>query len=281
MLGSLISAGSQLLGGLLGSNSADKANKAAAQQAELNRQMQLDFAQQGIRWKVADAKAAGIHPIYALGGSTHAYTPVSQNFVADTSLPNALAGAGQDIGRAINSTRTQSERMGAFSKTAQALQLENMSLQNDALRTEIASKTARLRSPAAPPFPGDNYLIPGQSESGGIKPTPLEVTPAPKSQPQSEPGSITDMGYARTRTGYAPVPSKDVKERIEDVPLQGLLHFLRNNVMPSIGMNMAPPPFKAPEGQEWHFHVPTQEYRLQPKGQGWWDRGFTVRHKGK
>lgn len=30
-----------------------------------------EFAQKGIRWKVADAKAAGIHPLYAMGASTN------------------------------------------------------------------------------------------------------------------------------------------------------------------------------------------------------------------
>jgi hypothetical protein len=33
--------------------------------------MQRQFAQEGIGWKVADAKKAGIHPLFALGASTH------------------------------------------------------------------------------------------------------------------------------------------------------------------------------------------------------------------
>lgn len=35
-----------------------------------NRNFQREFAQNGISWKVADAKRAGIHPLYALGAST-------------------------------------------------------------------------------------------------------------------------------------------------------------------------------------------------------------------
>lgn len=34
--------------------------------------IQREFAQQGIRWKVEDAKAAGLHPLYALGGGSAA-----------------------------------------------------------------------------------------------------------------------------------------------------------------------------------------------------------------
>ena len=47
MLGELISAGANILGGILGSNAADK-------QAEANRQMQLDITQHGLNYKAAD-----------------------------------------------------------------------------------------------------------------------------------------------------------------------------------------------------------------------------------
>lgn len=283
MLGSLISAGANIIGGLIGSASTREANQMAAQQAANNAALQKEFAQSGIQWRVEDAKRAGIHPIYAIGSGGASFSPVSANFSADTSLPNALAAAGQDIGRAVNQTRTQSQRADVFTKTAQALSLEKAGLENDLLRAEIASKTGRLRSPASPPFPApgeNNFLIPGQSGSY-VNPTPLAVTPGAANQPQSEGGAITDHGYARTSTGWAPVPSKDVKERIEDNFPQEILHFMRNNLLPSIGYNFNPPPFKAPPGQEWHFHVPSQEYRLQPKGQGWWKRGFTVRDERK
>ena len=55
MLGALISAGSSILKGVLGKKSAKK-------QRDIEYERQKEFAQQGIRWKVADAKSAGIHP---------------------------------------------------------------------------------------------------------------------------------------------------------------------------------------------------------------------------
>lgn len=62
MLGSLITAGASLLGGYLSSKSQKKqANQSAA--------LQKEFAQQGVQWRVSDAKAAGIHPVYAMGAS--------------------------------------------------------------------------------------------------------------------------------------------------------------------------------------------------------------------
>lgn len=282
MLGNIISAGASLIGGYLNSKATQKQNAAAAALADKNMQQQRDFAEHGLTWKINDAlkNADKVHPIYSLGASTPSYTPVSANFSADHGIGNAIGSAGQDIGRAINATATQGQRASAFTAAAQKLSLEKGALENELLRTQLASQNARLRSPATPPFPvqGDGYNIPGQTQSGPlIKATPLEVTPGVPHQPQSEGGSITDVGYARTSTGWVPVPSKDVKERIEDDFVQQTLHTMRNNVLPSIGYNFNPPPFKAPEGQEWHFHVPTQEYRLQPKGQGWYERGFTVR----
>ena len=58
-LGSAIGAVGSLIGGNIASNNANK-----------QYEMQKEFAQNGIRWKVADAKAAGIHPLAALGAQT-------------------------------------------------------------------------------------------------------------------------------------------------------------------------------------------------------------------
>lgn len=268
MLGPLLSAGTTILGGLLGKKSADDAREASLQLAARNEALQREFAQNGIQWRVEDAKKAGIHPIYALGGAGASFSPVSANFTADTSLPNALASAGQDIGRAIHATRTQKDRVGAISTTAAKLQLEGLNLDNDLKRVEIASKTGRLRQgQVGPPNPvGNNYLIPGQTESGEVKPKPLEVAPGAKHAPHMEGGAITDVGQSRTNDGWAPVPSKDVKERIEDNIFQEALHFYRNNVLPSLGQNLSPP-FEAPKGKQWWYNTLRQEYQLLDNGQ--------------
>lgn len=269
MLGPLISAGASILGGLLGKSSADSAREAAQQQAANNERLQREFAQNGIQWKVEDAKKAGIHPIYALGGSTASFTPSSVNFAADTSMPNALAQAGQDIGRAVHSTRTEKDRMGAMAGTIGKLQVEGLSLDNDAKRLEIASKAARLRSDqVGPPMPAstDAYLLPGQTQSGLVKQKAMETTPAPTNAPWAEPGSVGDVGYANVSKGggFAPVPSKDVKERIEDNMIQEFMWAVRNNVLPSLGFRKAPPPIPAGKDREWIYDFMHQAYRSSP-----------------
>lgn len=149
VLGPIISAGANLVSGFLGSNSARDAQRASAAQALRQEKLQKEFAQKGIQWKVDDAKAAGIHPLYALGASTATYSPVTVGSTADTSLATGVANMGQDLSRAINSTRTAGQREDAFTSTAKALQLQKAGLENELLGAQIA----KLRATSNPPMP--------------------------------------------------------------------------------------------------------------------------------
>jgi hypothetical protein len=170
MLGLPPSVGASLGSALLGASSERDAQRRAEQQAQLERDTQREFAQNGIRWKVEDAKQAGIHPLYALGANTVAYNPVAIN---DTPS-NAMANMGQDLSRAINATRTQSERDNAVNDTANQLKLTNMKLQNDLL----ASQIAKLQQTPNPPMPTYNGFAPTASDVGrnAIKVDPDRVT---------------------------------------------------------------------------------------------------------
>lgn len=154
MIGPLVSAGASIVGGLFNRQASKDAAHAQRVAADRQIQMQKDFAQQGIRWRVDDAKAAGIHPLYALGAQTPSYTPTTQTFAADNSFGNAMASAGQDIGRAINSTRTAPERADAYTKAVQSLTLQNAGLDTEIKRAQLASILAKQRDNATPPSPG-------------------------------------------------------------------------------------------------------------------------------
>lgn len=156
VLGSLISAGSNLLGGLLGQNSQEDALKKQIK-------LQKEFAQKGIQWKVADAKAAGIHPLYALGANTISYSPSA----VGSDLASGLSAMGQDIGRAVDAVSTSKER--AAAAALDALQLERAGLENELLRSQITGeniKNAGQLGPAMPDInntgnPGDPLKIGG------------------------------------------------------------------------------------------------------------------------
>lgn len=69
---------------------------------------QKEFAENGISWRVADAKRAGIHPLYAIGANTPTYSPQ-----AAVGTDYGLSAAGQNIGRAIEAGQTARQRADA------------------------------------------------------------------------------------------------------------------------------------------------------------------------
>lgn len=159
MIGPLIAAGASILGGVLGASSAKK-----AQQAEYERQK--EFAQSGIQWKVQDAEKAGIHPLYAMGAQTTTYQPTSVGGT-DFGIPDA----GQNIGRAIDSTRNAPAQEAALRLTA--AQIDGVNLDNELKKTQLASAVALAnQNQTSLPSPFDQRQIPGQgntpviSESG-------------------------------------------------------------------------------------------------------------------
>lgn len=276
MIGSLISAGASIIGGLFGKKSNDDAREQQERQFQENIKLQKEFAQNGIQWKAADAKAAGIHPLYALGAGTPSFSPVSSNFTADTSMPNALAAAGQDIGRAVNATRSASQRNNAFNDAVQKLSLEKMGLENEVLRADLLSKVSRVQQQSGPPMPvGDRYLIPGQSGSGVVTDQPQKRVNVDPNAPFSEPGAVADVGVARTDSGLMIVPSSDVKERIEDSPYEWT-HFWRNMILPALSQDAQdrqtkgfPPP---KPGYVWKYIPFRGEYQQVPANESWYSR---------
>lgn len=123
LIASGISAGSKLLGGILG--------KGESQKKQVMSQ---------ISGKMAAAKKYGISPLAMLGAQTQSFP--SQG-IGDT-----LADMGQDISRSVASRSTDSER------SAIQLGLEKAKLENDYLRAQIASVQMNIRSQmAGPPKP--------------------------------------------------------------------------------------------------------------------------------
>lgn len=166
MIGDLISAGSRLVGGFLDSATADRNRESQEAMADRNIAKQEQFAREGIRWKVHDAREAGIHPLYALGANTTSFSPVSISGGSSSNWSDTLGSMGQDVSRAINATRTSSERDEAFQKSAQALDLEGKKLDNDIKRASLASSVARIRDNGNPPMPGPGKTpdLPGEDQ---------------------------------------------------------------------------------------------------------------------
>lgn len=213
---------SDIVGSVLGAKSAENAKDATVEQAINDRALQKEFAQNGIRWKVADATAAGIHPLYALGANTVPYTPQGVQIQPDDSLARGIASMGHNIDRAIEAKQTASERV---ANKLTALQLERGELENDLLRSQIARNT---QAGQPPPLPSS-----GPSRGDGVIDKPLERTASSMGVPSREMGAVSDFSVVRTsRDTYAVVPSLDAKQRIEDQFFPELEWAWRNKVVP-------------------------------------------------
>lgn len=221
MIGELISAGAGLLGGFLNRGQNDKNNAAAAAHAARQEALQKEFAQNSIQWKVADAEKAGIHPIYALGGSGSTYSPSTFVGSSDTSVGSAVASSGQDISRALQATRTGDERASAFDKTVQALTVQKMGLENDLL----ASQVAKTRGQLGPPMPA---LTDTHDATGG---TSTHRVPLPVADPRGSRQTVLDAGkYGRSVIQVDPgeMTQDDLEKHLgEPADLYGIAKLIR------------------------------------------------------
>lgn len=98
----IAAAGISTIGSLLGGA---LASRSAQNQQEDNIQMQKEFAQNGVRWRVEDAQKAGVHPLFALGAST-------QGFAPNPVIPDdfGISQAGQGIGNAVAASAQNGDR---------------------------------------------------------------------------------------------------------------------------------------------------------------------------
>jgi len=269
--GSAIGAVGQYFGAKMASDATREAN-------EKNAALQREFAQNGIRWKVEDAKRAGIHPLAALGVSGASASP---SFVGDTAPGSAVgsisSNMGQDISRAVSATRTGEERQ------VSALQLASAKATLDGQLIENQYKLARLKQLQAvgPPMAGSDNFIPGQSNTPLVKEKPLERVISAPGRPAQEAGWRPDVSYSRTDTGLTPMVPESLSESLEDDIVGKLMWRVRNQLLPNFGLGHGPDRGMLPKGSDkWGWNVWTQEY--QPvKSKGTYRNqstgGFTLR----
>lgn len=219
--------------------------------------LQREFAQNGIRWRVDDAKAAGLHPLAALGASGSSYSPTSVMLDPLPSEKPWQATLGQNIRSSIMS------RLDPISLALSMKSIERAGLENDLLKLQIANYATNGPTGGS----GDPYLS-GQSSglnqgSPSVVDEPLRRIVSDPRDLSKEAGAIQDYQIVKTNKGYAVVPGKNVKQAIEDSPME--YHWLAR-----AGSRT----YRHPEtGEKMYMHPITG--RLRPMrdwtGQkGWW-----------
>lgn len=174
---------------------------------EKNKNLQKEFAQNGIQWKVDDAKRSGIHPLAALGAQTSQFSPVQvgsgQGYkgVSKTDrIAKFLADSGQDISRSVRALQTKQQR----ELTDIVLAQEKAKLKGFELENQVLEK--RLNGPNANSFPTSGLGIVESDLTPDVDSVPgkvYQVVPeAVSSAPGVKLGTGPEGGYKHSRMGY-------------------------------------------------------------------------------
>lgn len=272
--GALVGIGGGLLERDAAASEASKQREAQDRINQQNYDMQKEFAQHGIRWKVEDAKAAGLHPLAALGATGASASPSFQIPGEDHSKSNFYRSAGQDISRAIAATSTAEERM------MRRLQIERMSTENELMKIDLDRARRTVMNPG---FPADGNSgiggIPGQGDSS----LPVQIMPTGRTasalgKPHQAYGNVTGWSYVKHPDGsLEPISSPDIQgNKANDIlemirfHINTFAHKYGNpkSLAPSYQDNPLPP------GYEWEFRNWTGRYHpvRSDKKRPWFQR---------
>lgn len=153
---SILGAIGGLVGNIFGARS-------AAKTAEQQMRMQEHFAKNSVRWRVADAKRAGVGTLAALGMQPISYSPVSVG-------GQDWGSVGQNIGNSLDSVTSDQEKNSEFTQTMQQLQVQRLALENDVIANQAIASRAALRTQ-----PGIGPGVPSTEGPGSKPANPITI----------------------------------------------------------------------------------------------------------
>lgn len=263
------------LSGLFGGSNNNAALNASRINADQDRAFQMAAATQGIRWKVADAKAAGIHPLFALGAPTFSPSPTSllSDSGGGSDVGRSLSMMGQGVERALMAAAPQNERDATMGGIMTELGIERARLQNDLLRAQIGSLAARVGpDQIGPPGPsvGAAGPLPGQTNAvfGKYEAKPPEVlNPQPTNAGAQAGPAQPSVRWERNPDGsVVAMPTA----QMDDLSSPGWANWQYiNRVLPffSNSGELKPPKSMLPPGySDWHYGFPGRWIPTNPRG---------------
>lgn len=279
-IGDLVSTGAGLIGSKSQVNAQENANatnvalarETNAQNAALQReansqnllihnqtmQAQEAAARHAIQWRMEDAQAAGIHPLYAMGNPGISIGPSGVQMEAASMLApqvsavdrgGTLAQMGQGVGRAVAKMQTKEQRVAAANARMRqdqmdALTIEGKHLDNEFTRAQIAA--LQSKDQVGPPAPSVTGSVSG-ARPGKVVMKPSEPIVGSPGYPGREPGIIQSYRYNDNNDGTISImPSADMKQAMEDSTILEADWLLRNRILPAVRGLKPPSPREYP-----------------------------------
>lgn len=212
----LVSAGADLLGGLLGGKTSKKSQVGLARNMST---VQLDHDKASAlnrpSWIVEGANKAGISPLVAMGLQPSSVPSIS---VGDDGggMASAMSSMGQNLGRAAEAYLSRDQR--AKMEVRDGLALERAKLENDLLRSQISSVN---RTAGTPGLPSSSGYFAGQGDAGGVSVVPDEVIAKAKGDPSTRAGKHAAFQEYDVGNGHKislPVSDGGIGEALEGLP---------------------------------------------------------------
>lgn len=250
MFGTIASFAGNLFGDLMGQKSDRDINKANLnEQRRINAEniafqresqaqneaLQREFAQMGIRWKVDDAKAAGLHPLSALGTQTSSYSPTittpSSVAAEQRSTGHHLSNMGQSVANAIRAMQPEE-------KLRRRLELQRLSADVD----KTFAEAAYWRSQAAGELggsPGSAKPLAGGAEFDAVDHAVASPISHFSGDPSREAGEHSFWRTYILKDGSrVDLPTQEAAEALENIHVTGLPIAYRNWIRPFFGRMM-------------------------------------------
>lgn len=212
--GDLLSAGVSLFAG-------DKSAKAAKKQTDLSKK-QFDLVRtQSIQDRVADARKAGIHPLYAIGASPSASPTI---MAGQSDQGTYIAEAGRQLGAAYDKAQSQPLAAAQLRAINAAANRDEAAAMLDLSRAKREQQVANVRQ--------DGALMAGEGvPPGRITALPSEIVSAQKGDASTVAGKKpafmevivgADPKTGKVRTAYVPYSDEGPAEGLDSMGALGL-----------------------------------------------------------
>lgn len=178
----------------------------ARKQASTQYERQKEFAQSGIQWRVRDAEAAGLHPLYAIGANVPTYTPSQPvNF----GISEMASRMGQNLSRAARAGELDADRKRVMEMqlAVAASDIRLKDAQADAAYAQAARAAQETALMPGGPSAVDPRYVHGAGDSPQVVVQPSQVVASDPRRPDTERGIGTGLKAWRVGDGVIYLPS--------------------------------------------------------------------------